>query len=236
MAKKKGISGKIWRIIRWLIILFFGSSILITLIYRFVPPPITPLMVIRVVEQMSSGDPVRLKKDWVRLDQISHNMEQAVVASEDNEFLEHYGFDFDAIKKAQEYNAKHKKTKGASTISQQTAKNVFLWPQRSWFRKGLEVYFTGLIELIWGKRRILEVYLNVIEMGNGLYGTEMAARTYFNKPASKLTKAEAALIAACLPNPRLYHIDRPSPYILKNQRWILMRMNQIEKVEFGKSN
>ena len=198
------------------------------------PPPITPLMLIRVVEQTFGDDPVRLKKEWVSLDKISHNMEQAVVASEDNEFLDHYGFDFEAIKRAQEYNAKHKRVKGASTISQQTAKNVFLWPDRSWLRKGLEVYFTGLIELFWGKERILEVYLNVIEMGNGIYGTEMAARTYFNKPASKLTKAEAALIAACLPNPRFYSGAHPSTFILKKQARIYAKKNQIEKLDFEK--
>ncbi|MHC1707960.1 MAG: monofunctional biosynthetic peptidoglycan transglycosylase [Bacteroidales bacterium] len=234
MAKKKNFLGKIWRIIRWIIILFFGSSILLTILYRFVPPPFTPLMLIRVTEQLTGSDPVRLKKDWVSLDKISNNLEQAVVAAEDNEFMEHYGFDFEAIKKAQEYNKKHKRTKGASTISQQTAKNVFLWPQRSWVRKGLEVYFTGLIEVFWGKRRIMEVYLNVIEMGKGIYGAEMAARTYFNKPASKLTKAESALIAACLPNPRLYSVAKPSPYIIRKQGRILMIMNKIEKVDFEK--
>jgi monofunctional biosynthetic peptidoglycan transglycosylase len=232
LAKKKGFFRKLWRICRWIIVLFFGTSIFFALLYKFVPPPVTPLMIIRVVEQMTGEGPVKLSKDWVSLGNISHNLEQAVVASEDNEFLEHYGFDFEAIKKAQAYNKKHKKTKGASTISQQTAKNVFLWPQRSWFRKGLEVYFTALIELIWGKERIMEVYLNVIEMGKGIYGAEAAAQNYFRKPASKLTKSESALIAACLPNPRKYSVAKPTSYILKKQKWILNRMNQIERVEF----
>ncbi|MCX6271642.1 MAG: monofunctional biosynthetic peptidoglycan transglycosylase [Bacteroidetes bacterium] len=234
MAKKTSFGKKIWKIIRWAMILFFGSSVFFTILYRFIPPPLTPLMVIRVFQQLTNGESVTLQKYWMPLDKISNNLEQAVVTSEDNEFLDHYGFDFEAIKKAQEYNANHKKTKGASTISQQTAKNVFLWPQRSWIRKGLEVYFTGLIELLWGKRRIMEVYLNVIEMGDGIYGAEMASQKYFNKPAGKLTKVEAALLAAILPNPRLYSAVKPSPYIQRKQLWILNHMNKVDKVNFGR--
>ncbi len=234
MKKKRGIRKRIWRLLLWIMVVFFATSLFFSLLYRFVPPPVTPLMVIRVFNQMSDGDPVRIKKDWVSLDEISPNLVQAVIASEDNDFMEHYGFDLEAIKKAQQYNKTHKKTKGASTISQQTAKNVFLWPQRSWFRKGMEVYFTGLMELFWGKRRIMEVYLNVIEMGNGIYGAEMAAQTYFHKPASRLTKSESALLAATLPNPRIYSASKPSPYIKRKQARILRTMNAVGSPELDK--
>lgn len=229
---KKGFVNKVFRLLRWLVLGFLGSSILITLLYRWIPPPVTPLMVIRVIQQISDGKDVRLKKDWVSLQEISPNLPQAVVASEDNEFLEHYGFDFEAIQKAQKFNETHKKTKGASTISQQTAKNVFLWPDRSWIRKGLEVYFTGLIELLWGKERIMEVYLNVIEMGDGYYGAEAASRHFFNKPASHMSRSEAALIAATLPNPRIFRADKPSDYIRRKQGRIIAIMGRSDKVDF----
>jgi len=217
---------------KWLVLGFLGSSIVITLLYRWIPPPVTPLMVIRVFEQIGDGKDIRLKKDWVSLDEISANLPQAVVAAEDNEFLEHYGFDFEAIKKAQKYNETHKKTKGASTISQQTAKNVFLWPARSWIRKGLEVYFTALIELFWGKERIMEVYLNVIEMGDGYYGAEAASQHFFNKAAKQMSRSEAALIAATLPNPRIFRADKPSDYIRRKQGRIVAIMSRIDKVDF----
>ncbi len=191
-------------------------------------------MVIRCAGQLLNGKPIKMTKEWVPLEEISNNLEQAVVASEDNEFLEHYGFDFEAIKKARELNKKSKKVRGASTISQQTAKNVFLWPDRTWVRKGLEVYFTALIEVFWGKRRILEVYLNVIEMGDGIYGAEGASKTYFHKPAKRLSKPEAALIAAVLPNPRKWNPTIPTSYIIRKQNWILWNMNNIEKMNFSK--
>lgn len=204
---------KIWRFIWKAALWFFSISIFSVIVFRFVPVPVTILMLQRCVEQKIDGEPMVLQKDWVSLDKISNNLQLAVVTSEDQQFLWHHGFDFEAIEKAQKYNEKQKKrkrpkTRGASTISQQTAKNVFLFPQRSYIRKGLEVYFTGLIELLWSKQRIMEVYLNVIEMGDGIYGAEAAAQYYFHKPASKLTAAEAAGIAACLPNPRKYHPKR----------------------------
>jgi len=175
----------------------------------------------------------KIDKDWKSLEEISDNMPLAVVTAEDQKFEEHYGFDLEAIEKAVKYNEKHKgkKVKGASTISQQTAKNVFLWPGRSWVRKGLEVYFTFLIELFWSKERIMEVYLNVIEMGPGVYGTEAAAQHYFNKSAAKLTKSEAASIAAILPNPIRWSASKPTPYIIKKRNWILRHMKQIELKE-----
>lgn len=223
---------KALRIFRFAVFFFFISTIVVTIIYRFVPPPLTPLMVLRAGGHAVQGEKMKLAKDWVSLKKISPNMIQAVVASEDNNYLKHFGIDFDAVKKAREMNKRSRVLRGASTISQQTAKNVFLWPDRSWLRKGLEVYFTGLIEIFWGKRRIMEVYLNVIEMGDGIYGVEMASQLYFSKPAGKLTKAEAALIAAVLPNPRRWSPAAPTPYIQRKQQRIIRAMNRIEKVEF----
>ena len=222
------------RFLIYFLIIFFGSSILFVVLYRFINPPVTPLMLIRTVQQTFSSKPVRLKKDWKSLDEISTNLQLAVVASEDNRFLEHSGFDMEAIKKARDYNdsKKGKKVHGASTISQQTAKNVFLWPDRTWVRKGLEVYFTFLIETVWGKRRIMEVYLNVIEMGDGIYGAEVASQLYFHKSAAALSRDQAALITAILPNPRKWDPSRPSAYLLNREQWILWNMANIEKIEY----
>lgn len=213
---------------------FLGISILSVLLFRFIPVPVTPLMLIRLAEQGFSGKDFSMKKDWTGLERLGPNLPAAVIAAEDQKFEEHSGFDFDAIRKAQQYNERHKgrKVKGASTISQQTAKNVFLWPSRSWIRKGFEVYFTFLIECFWSKERIMEVYLNVIETGDGIYGMEAAAATYFHKPASRLTAKEASLIAAVLPNPRRWRPDRPSAYISRKASRIRNYMNGIE---FGES-
>ncbi len=161
---------------------------------------------------------------WVDGEQISTNLKLAVVSSEDNHFMTHNGFDWEAIEKAQQYNETHKKTRGASTISQQTAKNVFLWPARSWLRKGLEAYFTVLIEFFWSKERILEMYLNVIEMGPCTYGVGAASGLYFDTTADKLTKEQAALIASCLPNPKKFKLERPSAYMQKRKRKIMKLM------------
>lgn len=219
MVKKAG------RIFLKILMWFFISTIAVTIIYRFIPVPLTPLMVIKYFE----AEDGRIRKDWIPIEDISPNLPKAVITAEDQKFEEHLGFDLEAIKKATEYNEKHKgkKVKGASTISQQTAKNVFLWPSRSWIRKGFEVYFTFLIEIFWSKERIMEVYLNVIEMGPGIYGAEEAAHYYFNKPASKLTKDESARIAAILPNPVRWSASKPSPYIIRKKNRILQRMNAI---------
>ncbi len=208
---------------------FLVISFVSTLIFRFVPIPITPLMIIRYFE-MEDG---KIDKDWKSLDEIGKNMPLAVVTAEDQKFAEHFGFDMEAIEKAMKYNEKHKgkKVKGASTISQQTAKNVFLWPGRSWIRKGLEVYFTFVIEICWSKERIIEVYLNVIEMGPGVYGSEAAAQYYFNKSASDLTKKEAATIAAILPNPIRWSASHPTPYIIKKRNWIVRHMKYVDLKE-----
>lgn len=232
MSAKKSVFRKLLKLLRLIVFFFIISTIAVTIIYRFVRPPATPLMMIRLIEQWSDGEKTKLSKDWIPLEDISPNMIQAVVASEDNNFLMHNGIDFEAVKKARELNKKRKRLIGASTISQQTAKNVFLWPDRTWLRKGMEVYFTGLIEIFWGKRRIMEVYLNVIEMGDGIYGVEMASQLYFKKPASDLSKAEAALIAAVLPNPRRWSPAHPTSYIQQKQQRIMRAMSRIGKVEF----
>lgn len=225
---------RLWRIVWKATIWFFIVSIGMTVIYRFVPVPLTPLMVIRFFEQAFDPEKeVRFSRDWVPISEISKNAPQAVYASEDQRFLEHKGFDFEAMEKAWENNKRGKRIKGASTITQQTVKNVFLWPSRSYLRKGLEAYFTVLVELIWSKERIMEVYLNVIEMGEGIYGIEAASQVYFNKPASKLNRNQAARIAAVLPNPRRWSPANPTPYIIGRQEWILRQMNNLAPIGMG---
>jgi monofunctional glycosyltransferase len=214
------------KLIKWFFILSIGSVIL----FRFVPPPFTPLMVIRCTQQLFDKDKkVRLSKDWVSLDEMSPAIPLAVMAAEDQKFEEHFGFDFDAIKKAGKYNDRHngKRKKGASTISQQTAKNVFLFPARSWLRKGFEVYFTFLIEIFWSKYRIMEMYLNEIEMGEGIYGAEAAAQEYFHKPAKKLSIKQSALLAAVLPNPRKWSPAKPTAYIERKSQRIIRFMSRL---------
>ena len=201
---------------------FFASPILAVIFFRFVPVFITPLMLIRCVEQAKEGRELKLRHDWVSLSDISPSMPVAVIASEDGNFMQHHGFDFKAIEHAAKRNREHpeKQRLGASTISQQTAKNVFLWPGRSWLRKGLEVYFTGLIELFWSKQRIMEVYLNSIEMGDGIYGVQAVVREHFGCDAVQLSRSQCALIAATLPNPRRFSSLHPSNYMLKRQKRI----------------
>jgi monofunctional biosynthetic peptidoglycan transglycosylase len=232
MAKQKFSFSSVFIFFKRVAIFFFASTILATLSYIFINPPASPLMLIRSIEKLFSGEKVMMKKEWLPLDSISPFLVQAVVASEDNNFKEHLGFDFDAIRKAKELNKKGGKMRGASTISQQTAKNVFLWPDRTWVRKGFEVYFTGMIEVCWSKKRIMEVYLNIIEMGDGIYGAEMAAQTYFNKSAKDLNRKEAALIAAVLPNPRKWHPNEPTKYIKRKQQKILQLMNKVGEITF----
>ena len=195
------IARKLRTITRWLLAAFLGSTILAVVVLRFVPVYFTPLMFIRCAQQIGEGKPLKMSHHWVSIDNISPSMPLAVIASEDANFMKHHGFDYNAIENAVERNLKHpeKRKLGASTISQQTAKNVFLWPGRSWIRKGFEVYFTGLIELLWGKERIMEVYLNSIEMGDGIYGVDAVAEEHFRIDAKNLTKPQCALIAATLP-------------------------------------
>lgn len=218
---------KFFKFLLKLLLGLFLFSILMVIIYKWVPVPLTPLMVMRYFEHPEED----LRHDWVPMEKISNNLKVAVIASEDQNFPNHNGFDYEAIKKAMEENKKGKRVRGASTISQQTAKNVFLWPQRSWFRKGLEVYFTFLIELFWSKERILEVYLNSIEMGKSVYGAEAAAQAWFGKSAAKLTAYEAAAIAAILPNPRQYRAKPASAYVQGRQGWIVRQMRNLGPIK-----
>ena len=208
---------------------FFASTILSVVALRFLPVYVTPLMVIRCGEQVKEGRSITLHHHWVPMEKISRHMPVAVMASEDQRFLLHHGFDYDAIQKAAKRNAKGGRNKlGGSTISQQTAKNVFLWPGRSWVRKGLEAYFTALIELIWSKQRIMEVYLNSIETGDGIYGADAVAQEHFKLPAKMLSPAQCALIAATLPNPRRFSSREPSQYMQKRQKKILHEMKFVK--------
>ena len=218
--------------LKWIVVAFFASTILSVVALRFMPVVVTPLMLIRCYEQVKAGEELKLSHDWEPLTNISKDLPIAVMASEDAKFLEHHGFDYQAIEHAAKRNRQHpeKRKLGASTISQQTAKNVFLWPGRSWVRKGFEVYFTALIELMWPKERIMEVYLNSIEMGNGIYGAQAVAEEHFNTDAKDLTKAQCALIAATLPNPRKFSSKNPSAYMLKRQKRILREMKYVERM------
>ena len=218
---------KLLRFTKKIVIYFFLLSILSVIVLRYVPVFFTPLMGIRIVEQVRDKKKPKLLHSWVTYDNISDNIKRAVIASEDQLFFQHKGFDKKQIKKAIEENKKRKRARGASTISQQTAKNVFLWPKSSWFRKGLESYFTVLIELFWSKERILHVYLNSMETGEGMYGAEAVAQHHFNTSASKLSQSQSALIAATLPNPLQFSSKKPSAYMLKRQAFILRQMRNI---------
>lgn len=223
MKKRRGFLHTIWRWIKRIFIFLFIFQLLYIVVLKWIYPPIT----ITQFTAWISGD--GLKRDYVDETSISYTIKLAVIASEDQLFPDHSGFDWKNIKKAMDYNKKKPgRIRGASTISQQVAKNVFLWQGRSWLRKGLEAYFTKMIEWIWGKKRILEMYLNVIEMGKGIYGAQAAADTYFNKPAKKLSRKEAALIAACLPNPSRYTVKPRSSYVQRRHLWVLRQMNNLE--------
>lgn len=221
--KTKGHIPRLWeKIKKWILILFIAQFAYI-IILKWVNPPIT----ITQITNLFSG--YGLKRDYVYANKISYQAKLAVIASEDQAFPDHNGFDWRSIEKARKYNErKPGRVRGASTISQQTAKNVFLWQGRSWFRKGLEVYFTFMIEKIWGKKRILNVYLNVIEMGPGIFGIEAASRQYFNKSAQNLSRQEAALIAACLPSPKKYSVSPASAFVKARGRRISGQMNNLQ--------
>lgn len=209
-----------------LVLILLIAQLVYIVLLKWVDPPIT---ITQFTNWMEGNG---LKRDYISYKEMSPNIKLAVMASEDQLFPDHNGFDVESIKKAwSEKSKKRKRVRGASTISQQVAKNVFLWQGRSWVRKGLEVYFTFMIELIWGKERILEVYLNVAEMGKGIFGVEAASRNYFKKPAKKLTRAEAAMIAACLPNPKKFRVQPPSNYISRRYPQIMVQMNNIEPDE-----
>ena len=209
------------------------ASVFLVAVFTWLPVPATPLAGIRALQSAVNGEPVKFQKSWVAIDDMSPVILKAAIASEDFRFVEHNGFDFQAIKKAIEANRRaerrgHGRLRGGSTISQQTAKNVFLWPGRNYLRKGLEAWLTVWIETFWSKRRILEVYLNVIEFGEGVYGVEAASRKYFKKSAKRLSASEAALLIAVLPNPKRFKVDRPSGYVRFRQTAILRRLSYVE--------
>jgi len=216
---------KLFKFIFKVLLGLFLFSIFIVVVYKWVPVPFTPLMAIRYFENPEEP----LEHDWVPMENISRHLQLAVIASEDQNFNNHSGFDFKAIQKAMEDNRSGRKTRGASTISQQTAKNVFLWPGRTWLRKGMEAYFTFLIEIIWTKERILEVYLNSIEMGKSIYGAQSASQYWFKKDAEDLNLYEAAAIAAVLPNPREYRANPASSFIQGRKNWIVRQMQNYGK-------
>lgn len=222
------------RIAVWITVLWFVAVIA----FSFLPVPFSMVMIER---QMSALMSINLsyvsRSSWVDQNQISPYMTLAVIAAEDQKFPKHWGFDFDAIETAMEHNKKYQsRMRGASTISQQTAKNLFLWEGRSWVRKGLEAGMTAVLELLWSKKRILTVYLNIADFGNGIFGVEEAAQHYFGKPASRLTASEAALLASVLPNPHRYKVNAPSAYILQRQRWILRQMQLMGGEHFLKQH
>jgi monofunctional glycosyltransferase len=220
----KRVLKRIWKIALKIALWFFAVTIFLVILFKWVPVPVTPLMVIRCVQQKSDGEKMKLDKKWKPLKKISPHLQLAVVCSEDQNFLKHHGFDFGAIEKAIKHNERSKRKRGASTISQQVAKNVFLWPGRTWVRKGLEVYFTFLVETFWSKKRIMAVYLNVIEMGDGIYGAEAASQAYFRKSANNLSKREAATLAVILPSPLRYNARHPSGYLQGRIGWAMQQM------------
>lgn|SRR5438034_6846878 len=218
----EGFLPKLWGIIKRVFIFLFIAQIVYIILLKWINPPVT----ITQLSSLFTGH--GLKRDYVSRNNISMNAKLAVIASEDQLFPDHNGFDFKSIEKAMKHNQRSRSLHGASTISQQTAKNVFLWQGRSWIRKGLEVYFTFMIEKIWGKKRILEVYMNVAEMGDGVFGIEKAAQKDFNKHAINLSRQEAAMIAACLPNPQKYSVKPVSRYVAVRSGWVLRQMNNLQ--------
>lgn len=232
MAKRKSEGKRGWgrRVLRWAGVglgLFLGGTVLLVLLFRFVPVPFSALMVERRLQSLGGGEPYASRHRWVPLEEIAPVMGVAVIAAEDQLFADHFGFDWNAIEKAVAHNERSRRKRGASTLSQQTAKNLFLWSSRSWVRKGFEAWFTLALEAGWSKRRILEVYLNIVEFGDGIYGVEAASLTYFGKPAKRLTAPEAALLAAVLPNPHRFKVSAPSEHVRSRQAWILRQMDQL---------
>jgi len=199
-------------------------SLLVVSLFKWVDPPITSFMVWDKLEALRKKEKTALRREWADLKNISPSMQIAVIAAEDQNFSDHHGFDFEAIEKAIQHNQRSRRIRGASTISQQVAKNLFLWSGRSFMRKGLEAYFTTVIELLWSKKRILEVYLNTVELGKHTFGVEAASKLYFNTSAKRLTPEQAALLAAILPNPHHFSVRSPSPYIMRRKYWVLRQM------------
>jgi monofunctional glycosyltransferase len=228
VAKKRSFFKRLAWSLAGLIVACIALSVLSVALLRWIDPPYSAFMVQTQIGAWQKHDHSYVfRRRWVDLNQISPNLPLAVVASEDQKFPEHWGFDVEAIEKAYELNQHSHRVHGASTISQQVAKNLFLWSGRSYFRKGLEAYFTVLIESFWPKRRILEIYLNIAEFGYGTYGAEAAAERFFHKPAAKLSRSDAAVLAAVLPNPQLLLASAPSAYVQKRRDWILGQMQAL---------
>jgi monofunctional biosynthetic peptidoglycan transglycosylase len=228
LARSKTLVSRLWRALAGLVLLFVVLSVLAVALLRWIDPPYSAFMAERRIEAWVTRDrDYVFRHTWVDLARISPNLPLAVVASEDQKFPEHWGFDVEAIEKAYQLNQHSHRVRGASTISQQVAKNLYLWSGRSFFRKGLEAYFTLLIEGLWPKRRILEVYLNIAEFGNGTYGAEAAAERFFHLPAARLSRSDAATLAAVLPNPEHYSAAAPSRYVLQRRDWILGQMQAL---------
>lgn len=226
MPKRRG--RRLRRIALVVVLLVLGLTVLPVLLLSVVPAWTSSFMVGYQVDRVFADEKLPpLRHDWVSWDEIAPAAKLAVIAAEDQRFAEHFGFDVQAIGKAMQHNRKHRRKRGASTITQQTAKNLFLWSGRSWVRKGFEVGYTLLIELLWSKQRVLEVYLNVAEFGTGVYGVEAAAQHYFRKSADRLTYHEAALLAAVLPNPKRMKVAAPSSYVQHRAAWIRGQMNQL---------
>lgn len=228
---QRGVRGVFFRLVRRLgVLLGLGLAGLVLVIVglRWLPVPTSAFMVSRQIERLRPGSEVPpIRYQWVGFDRISPAMALAVIAAEDQRFPEHWGFDFNAIERAVEYNSQSRKVRGASTISQQTAKNLFLWSGRSYLRKGLEAGLTLCLEALWPKERVLEVYLNIAEFGDGIYGVHAASARFFGTTPDRLTSREAALLAAVLPSPRRLHADRPSAYVLARARWIRSHMEKL---------
>ena len=234
MARGKGWGKRLLKGVAYAVLAFGVWSVTLVLLLRFIHPPASALMVERRVASWFSPGPYHGDHTWVPLEDIAPCMGAAVMASEDQKFPDHFGFDWESIQKAYEHNERSRKVRGASTISQQTAKNLFLWQGRSYVRKGFEVWFTVLLEAEWPKRRILETYLNIVEFGDGVFGVEAASQRYFHKPAKRLRPSEAALLAAVLPNPHKFRVDAPSAFVRQRQAWILEQMSQMGGVEVVK--
>ncbi len=237
VARRGSHARRVMKVIAWVFIATTIATVAPVIAYRWIDPPTSAFMVQRRMEGViDRSDRVVIRHQWVDIDRVSKNARLAMIAAEDQRFVEHGGFDFDAIEKAREHNRRRGRLRGASTISQQVAKNLFLWPGRSWIRKGVEAGYTVLIELFWPKRRVLEVYLNVAEFGDGVYGIEAASQRYFKKSSARLSRKESALLAAVLPNPKRYRVDRPSNYVQRRASWIERQMIRLGPAALGPIN
>ncbi|RLM27575.1 monofunctional biosynthetic peptidoglycan transglycosylase [Brenneria alni] len=238
LSRRNGLLMRFKRLVIRCLLVVVGFWLAGILLFSFLPVPFSAVMVDRQISAWLRGDFAYVAySDWVSMDEIAPAMALAVIAAEDQKFPQHWGFDIDAINSALKHNERNtQRVRGASTLSQQTVKNLFLWDGRSWLRKGLEAGITAGVELVWTKRRILTVYLNIAEFGPGIFGVEAAARRYFNKPAGRLTASEAALLAAVLPNPIRFRVSAPSGYVIQRQQWILRQMRQIGGEAFLRSN